>query len=357
MSEFEQNMTGTTAVDSRDTIDVNALERWMEKNIEGFAGPLTLAKFKGGQSNPTYRATSPTKSYVIRRQPFGDLLPSAHAVDREYRVITALYSTGFAVPRTYGLCNDSAVIGAKFFVMALIEGRNLWDAAMPKQNPQERRALYNAMIDTLADLHRIDPVAAGLGDYGKPQDYCARQLHRWSKQYRASETQMIPEMNKLMEYLPTSVPPQNASTIVHGDYRIDNLIFAEDRAKVLAVLDWELSTLGDPMADFANLMINWLIPPQGRATIGGLPLEELGIPTIDETVARYVDRTGFPTPPMDWYFAFCLFRLAAILQGVKKRALDGTASSPHALAMGEQVVPLAKAGWHYAQLADARPKT
>ncbi|MFV0645861.1 MAG: phosphotransferase family protein [Sphingomonadaceae bacterium] len=351
--DYEQEMTGTTALAEEDRLDTVALSAWMTSNVESFSGPLTLSKFKGGQSNPTYRIDTPSQSYVLRRQPFGDLLPSAHAVDREYRVMKALHPQGFPVPRVHDLCEDPAVIGSKFFVMDLVEGRNLWDGAMPAQTAQERTQLYHAMIDTMADLHRFDPVELGLGDYGKPGEYCARQLHRWSKQYRLAETEVITEMDSLITYLSDTVPPQLSSGIVHGDYRLDNLIFAPDSPRVAAVLDWELSTLGDPVADFANLMMNWVMPPEGRASIGGLPWDEMGIPDIEESTARYVARTGFPMPPMDWYFAFSLFRLAAILQGVKKRALDGNASSKHALGMSEQIRPLAKAGWHYARRAGA----
>ncbi|MBD3729528.1 MAG: phosphotransferase family protein [Sphingomonadales bacterium] len=346
-------MTGTAEVAEKDRLDETALAAWMQAHVDGFAGPMTLSKFKGGQSNPTYRIDTPGASYVLRRQPFGDLLPSAHAVDREYRVMSALGPQGFPVPRTFGLCEEREVIGAKFFVMAMVEGRNLWDGAMPGRNPGERRELYHAMIDTMADLHRFDPAAVGLGDYGKPTDYCARQLHRWSKQYKLSETEEIAEMDRLIAFLPGSIPEQHASSIVHGDYRLDNMIFHASEPRVVAVLDWELSTLGDPIADFANLMINWLMPPEGRASIGGLPHAELGIPTIEQAVERYVARTGYPVPPMDWYFAFCLFRLAAILQGVKKRALDGNASNPHALRMGRQMRPLAEAAWHFAEKAGA----
>lgn len=351
--DYEKHMTGTEPVAEKDRLDEAALAEWMAGNVDGFAGPVTLSKFKGGQSNPTYRVDTAGAAYVLRRQPFGDLLPSAHAVDREFKVTSALFAQGFPVPRPFGLCEDREVIGSMFYVMGLVEGRNLWDGAMPGKEPAERTALYHAMIDTMADLHRFDPDAIGLGDYGKPGDYCARQVHRWSKQYRLSETGEIPEMDRLIAFLPESIPPQQANSIAHGDYRLDNLVFAPEEARVAAVLDWELSTLGDPVADFANLMINWILPPDGRAPIGGLDLPALGIPTVEQAVERYVGRTGYDVPPMDWYFAFCLFRLAGILQGVKKRALDGNASSAHALKMGEMVPMLAQAGWNFAQKAGA----
>lgn len=349
--DYETAMVGTVEVPERDRLDESALTAWMQANVEGFAGPITLSKFKGGQSNPTYRVDTPRQSYVLRRQPFGQLLPSAHAVDREYRVMSALGSTGFPVPRTYGLCEDAEVIGAKFFVMQLVEGRSLWNGAMPSSAPEERRALYHAMIDTMADLHLTDPAAIGLADYGRSEDYCARQIARWSKQYRLSETETIPEMDRLIEWLPETLPTQHASGIVHGDYRLDNLLFAPAEPRVAAVLDWELSTLGDPVADFAYLMLNWVNPPDGRAGIGGLDHASLGIPTMEEAVDRYVARTGYPVPPMDWYFAYNLFRLAGIMQGIKKRVIDGTASSAHAKQMSERVGPLVHTAYAFAQRA------
>lgn len=349
--DYEAEMVGTTDVPERDRLDETALTAWMRDHVEGFSGPLTLAKFRGGQSNPTYRVDTPNRSYVLRRQPFGKLLPSAHAVDREYRVMTALSATPVPVPQTFGLCDDESVIGAKFFVMELVEGRSLWNGAMPQAEPEERRALYHAMIDTLADLHLVDPAAVGLADYGRAEDYCARQVARWSKQYKLAETETIPEMDRLIEWLPQTLPPQHASGIVHGDYRLDNLLFAPAEPRVAAVLDWELSTLGDPVADFAYLMLNWVNPPDGRAGIGGLDHAALGIPTMQEAVDRYVARTGYPVPPMDWYFAFCLFRLAGIMQGIKKRVIDGTASSAHARQMSERVAPLVGAAYGFAQRA------
>lgn len=348
---YEKEMVGTVAVPERDRLDEDALTAWMETNVDGFTGPVTLTKFKGGQSNPTYRIDTPANSYVLRRQPFGKLLPSAHAVDREYRVMAALHPTGFPVPRPYGLCEDPEVLGSKFFVMALADGRSLWNGALPDYEPEERRAIYHAMIDTLADLHLQKPGDIGLSDYGKPTDYCARQIARWSKQYKLSETERIPEMDRLIEWLPSTIPPQHGNGIAHGDFRLDNLIFDKTEPRVIAVLDWELSTLGDPIADFAYLMLNWINPPDGRAGIGGLDHAALGIPTMEQAVERYVARTGFPVPPMDWYFAFNLFRLAGIIQGIKKRVIDGTASSAHAREMSERVAPLVRTAYGFAQKA------
>lgn len=349
--DYEKEMVGTVAVPAKDQLDEVKLNGWMEANVEGFAGPMTITKFKGGQSNPTYRIDTSGQSYVLRRQPFGKLLPSAHAVDREYKAMAALYPTGFPVPRPYGLCEDPELLGSKFFVMSLADGRSLWDGTLPGCDPEERRAIYNAMIDTIADLHMQKPDEIGMGDFGKPTDYCARQIARWSKQYKLSETEVIPEMDRLIEWLPTTIPPQHGNSIAHGDYRLDNMIFHKTEARIIAVLDWELSTLGDPIADFSYLMLNWISPPDGRAGIGGLDHAALGIPTMEEAVNRYVTRTGFPVPPMDWYFSFNLFRLAGIIQGIKKRVIDGTASSAHAKEMSDRVLPLVQRAYEYARKA------
>ena len=349
--DFDKEMVGTVAVPEADQLDLAALTAWFEANVDGFSGPISYTKFKGGQSNPTYRIDTPDRSYVLRRQPFGKLLPSAHAVDREYTVMSALGPTGFPVPRTFGLCEDADVIGSKFFVMELIQGRNLWNGALPDYMPDQRREIYHAMVDTLADLHTTDPKKIGLGDYGKPQDYCARQIARWTKQYKLSETDEIPEMEALIAWLPETVPDQHASGIVHGDYRLDNMIFHADQNRVAAVLDWELSTLGDPIADFSYFVLNWHNPADGRAGLGGLDLEELGIPSAEDVTQRYVERTGYPVPDMDWYFAFNLFKFAGIIQGIKKRVIDGTASSAHAKSMSERVAPLVERAYHFAKEA------
>lgn len=349
--DFDKEMVGTTEVPDQDRLDLGKLTSWFEANVEGFAGPISYSKFKGGQSNPTYRIDTPGTSYVLRRQPFGKLLPSAHAVDREYKAMTGLYPTGFPVPRTYGLCEDPEVIGAKFFVMSMADGRSLWNGALPGIEPADRRAIYHAMIDTMADLHTKKPAEIGLGDYGKPVDYCARQISRWTKQYRLSETEHQPKMERLIEWLPETIPPQIESSVVHGDYRLDNMIFHHEDNRVIAVLDWELSTLGDPIADFSYLMLNWHNPSDGRAGLLDLDLEALGIPTQEEAVERYVARTGYPVPPMDWYFAYNLFRLAGIMQGIKKRVIDGTASSAHAKSMSERVTPLIERAYEFARAA------
>ena len=347
--------TGTVPADGADRLDEAALTRWFEAHVEGFEGPISYTKFKGGQSNPTYRIDTPGASYVLRRQPFGKLLPSAHAVDREYAAMTGLYPTGFPVPRTYGLCEDSEVIGSKFFVMSMADGRSLWNGALPGMEPAERRELYHALIDTMADLHLNQPDKIGMGDYGKPTDYCARQIARWTKQYKLSETELMPEMERLIEWLPQTIPPQHGSSVVHGDYRIDNMIFAHDRAEVLAVLDWELSTLGDPLADFTYFCMAWVTENGGRSGVMDLDRADLGIPELDEVVERYCAATGrSDVPDMNWYFAYNHFRLAGILQGIKKRVIDGTASSAHAKAMSARVDPLAQRAWSFAEKAGAR---
>lgn len=347
--------TGTVAPQGADRLDEAALTRWCEANVTGFAGPLTTAKFKGGQSNPTYRIDSPSGPYVLRRKPFGNLLPSAHAVDREYRVQAGLFGTGFPVARQYGLCTDDAVIGSWFYVMDCVNGRTIWDGAMPGATPEFRRATYLAMVDTLAALHQVDVAAAGLADYGKPGNYFGRQVERWTKQYRLAETETMAEMERLIAWLPATLPQQDRTSIVHGDFRIDNLIFASDETKVVAVLDWELSTLGDPLADFTYLCMAWVTDNEGRSGVQDLDRNALGIPELDEIVARYCEKTDRSSiPDIDWYLAFNFFRLAGIVQGIKKRVIDGTASSAHAKAMSERAFPLAQAAWAFAVKAGAR---
>ncbi|MES1202968.1 MAG: phosphotransferase family protein [Pseudomonadota bacterium] len=344
--------TGTKPVEERHKLDEAALARWLGGHVEGFAGPLTLLQFRGGQSNPTYQLVTPTRNYVLRKKPSGKLLPSAHAVDREFRVISALYPTGFPVARPYALCDDDSIIGAMFYVMDMVEGRVLWDGALPDTSADERRAIYNAKLDTLAQLHNTDYAAIELSDYGKAGNYFARQIDRWSKQYKLSETETIPEVDALIAWLPRSIPPGERTSIVHGDYRLDNLILDAHEPIVRAVLDWELSTLGDPLGDFTYYLMNWMMPHDGRAGLGGLDLTALGIPTLDETVARYCQKTGRDgIPALDWYFAYNAFRLVGILQGIAGRVRDGTAASAHAQQMITRIKPLAHAAYHFAQKA------
>ncbi|MFC5344900.1 phosphotransferase family protein [Brevundimonas staleyi] len=346
--------SGTREVDPRYRLDEAALDAWMAAHVEGYAGPLTIRQFKGGQSNPTYELTTPTAAYVLRRKPPGVLLPSAHAVDREFTVISALSKQGYPVAWPYALCTDDAVIGSMFYVMDKVEGRVLWDLKLPGMEPAERRAIFEAQTDALADLHKFDPAAIGLSDYGKPGNYFARQVGRWTKQYKASEIDPIPEMDRLIAFLPESLPAEGPTSIVHGDFRLDNMIMAPDQAKVRAVLDWELSTLGDPMADFSYLLIGWVLPPSVRNGLAGLDLPALGIPTIEETVERYAARTGRKGPEnLDWLMAYNLFRLAAICQGIAGRVRDGTAASAHAVETAKQVVPLARAAMSFGVKAGA----
>lgn len=337
-------------------IDTARLEDWLKANVAGFAGPARLTKFPGGQSNPTYRIDAASGSYVLRRKPFGPVLPSAHAVDREYRLIAALHPTGFPVARPHALCEDPEVIGSIFYVMELVEGRTFWDGTLPDQSPGERRAIYGSMIRTLARLHDLDHEALGLSDYGPPGNYFERQVRRWTKQYRAAQTDELPTVEKLIGFLSATVPEQTRTSIIHGDYRIDNMIYAPDRPEVAAVLDWELSTIGDPLADFAYLAMQWEMPREGGAAgLRGVKLEGTGIPTLDEAVALYCELTGRDgVPNLDWYFSYNLFRLLGIVQGIKKRWLDGTASSANAEAMGARVPMLAEAAWAFARKAGAK---
>ncbi len=344
----------TVAVTDKDRLDETALGAWLNGNVDGFRGPFSYAKFAGGQSNPTYRIDAASGSYVLRRKPFGPLLPSAHAVDREYRVIAGLYPTGFPVPRPYGLCTDEGVIGAMFYVMDLADGRNLWDGTLPGYAAANRAGIYNAMCDTLSTLHSTDHVAAGLGDYGKPGNYFERQVARWTKQYRASETEHMPEVERLIEWLPATLPEQDRTSIVHGDYRIDNMIFTHDAPRVMAVFDWELSTLGDPLADFSYFLMSWVTQPEGRSGVLGVAGGDSGIPSIETMVERYCAATGRSgVPDLNWYFAYNLFRLTGIVQGIKKRIVDGTASSAQAETSAAGVYRLAASAWDFATKAGA----
>ena len=334
-------------------IDEASLGAWLEANVEGFAGPFTLTKFPSGQSNPTYKISAVSGEYVLRRKPFGKLLPSAHAVDREYRLLSALSPLDFPVPRPLALCADPEIIGAVFYVMELAKGRPYADGSLPDFDPATRRHMYQQLVDTLVDLHGIDPAAVDLEHFGKPGNYFERQVMRWTRQYRDSQTDYIPEMERLIAFLPETLPDQSRTSIVHGDYRIDNVVFDGD-GTLTAVLDWELATLGDPLADFSYLAMQWVMPADGGAGLAALDLEALGIPTLDEIVRRYSDRSGIPiADTLDWYFAYNLFRLAGIVQGIKKRVMDGTASHAQAAEMAKRVPMLASAAWDFAQRAGA----
>jgi aminoglycoside phosphotransferase (APT) family kinase protein len=350
----EEAFVGTVAPEGADRLDEAKLAAWMADNVAGYRGPLRLSKFKGGQSNPTYKIDAESGSYVLRRKPFGVLLPSAHAVDREYRVIAGLHPTGYPVAKPYGLCTDDSVIGSMFYIMAMVEGRTIWDGSMPGSDPATRRATYDAMIDTLAALHNTDVAAAGLSEYGKPGNYFGRQVDRWTKQYKLAETEHMDTVERLIAWLPATLPAQTRTSVVHGDYRIDNMIFDAEKPVVRAVLDWELSTLGDPLADFTYVAMAWVTDNAGRSGVMDLDRAALGIPELEEVVTRYCAATNRDNvPDMNWYFAYNFFRLTGIIQGIKKRVIDGTATSSHAKSMSQRVQPLADAAWAFAVKAGA----
>ncbi len=339
-------MTGLADVRDVHRFDVAALDRYLAEHVAGFRGPTAVRQFRGGQSNPTYLLETPGRTYVLRRKPPGRLLPSAHAVEREYQVITALARTGVPVPQTYVLCEDPAVIGTPFYVMDYVEGRAFTNPMLPGLGPSERAAVYDSMNDELARLHRVDWGALGLGGFGKPGNYFVRQIHRWTSQYRASETERIESMERLIAWLPAHVPPGDETTLVHGDYRIGNMLIHPTGPRVVAVLDWELSTLGHPLGDLAYNCLPWRFDAADLQGLVGQDVTRLGIPSEEAYVARYcqrMDRTAIPD--WDFYIAFAAFRLAAIWQGVIGRVLAGTANDPSALEHGARARALADAAW------------
>lgn len=359
------DFSGTRPLTGQHAFDVQALQDHLARHLDGFQGPLTVTQFKGGQSNPTYRLDTPGRTYVMRAKPgpVAKLLPSAHAIEREYRVMHALRDTDVPVARMHLLCEDESVIGRAFYVMAFVDGRVLWDPALPEQSPTERAAIYDEMNRVLAALHRVDVQACGLTDYGRPGNYFERQIGRWSKQFQLSETQPIEAMHRLIDWLPQHLPASATHTdracIVHGDYRLDNLIFHPAEPRVIAVLDWELSTLGHPLADFSYHCMAWHIPTGLFRGIGGLDLASLGIPDEVSYVRRYCERTGRSDADAlmaDWnyYLAYNLFRIAAILQGIAKRVDEGTAASAQAREAGARARPLAEMAWQFAQRHGAR---
>ncbi|HUN93028.1 MAG TPA: phosphotransferase [Burkholderiaceae bacterium] len=343
-------------VSERHRFDVDRLAAYLASRLDGFEGPLEVRQFSGGQSNPTYLLGTPSRRYVMRSKPgpVAKLLPSAHAIEREYRVMQALARQHFPVPRMEVLCEDESVIGRAFYLMQHVEGRIFWNQSLPGMSAAERGAIYDEMNRVISTLHRIDPVAAGLGDYGKPGNYFQRQIARWSRQYQASATETIEAMDHLIDWLPAHVPPGDEVAIVHGDFRLDNMIFDPQLPRVIAVIDWELSTLGHPLADFSYHCMTWHIPESGFRGIGGLDLAALGIPSEDEYVGRYCERTGRgPIRHWNFYLAYNLFRMAGILQGVYKRATEGLASSDEAHDHGRRARELAELGWQYARRVDA----
>ncbi|MBL8699156.1 MAG: phosphotransferase family protein [Alphaproteobacteria bacterium] len=336
-------------------IDVARLEVWLRANVPGFVGPLTVEQFKGGQSNPTYKLSAGSGAYVLRRKPSGALLPSAHAVDREFRVLRALSGSGVPVPEVLALCADTDVVGTMFYVMRFVAGRVFWDQRLPDLDRGERAAIFDSLNATIARLHGIDPAAAGLADFGRPGNYMARQVARWSKQYRAAETTPVEAMDRLIEWLPLHLPPEGETRIVHGDFRLDNVIVHPTEPRVIAVLDWELSTLGDPLGDFAYHMMSWRLAPDLFRGLAGIDFGGLGIPDEAAYLAAYRRRTGIdPGVHWEFYLVYSLFRVAAILQGIAKRALDGTAASAQASALGVKAAPIAAHAWSMAQATMGR---
>jgi aminoglycoside phosphotransferase (APT) family kinase protein len=351
MSEAVDGNSGTSAVREGYRFDEQALAGWMEANVEGYAGPLTVEQFRGGQSNPTYKLITPGRSYVLRRKPPGELLKGAHAVEREASVLVGLGKAGFPVAHVFGLCTDDAVIGTWFYVMEMVEGRIFWDATLSDIAREDRPSYYAAMNATIAQLHSVDYEAVGLGEYGRPGNYFERQIKRWSTQYLAdTEAGRDPNMDRLIEWLPANIPAGDETTIVHGDFRIDNMIFHPTEPRILAVLDWELSTLGHPLADFAYHAMMYHMPPHIVAGLYGADLDALNLPSEEDYVAAYCGRTGRDgIPDYRFYIAFNFFRMAAIFHGIKGRVLRGTASSAQAAERAEAFPQLADIAWRYAQ--------
>ena len=347
-----EEFIGTMPVSDRQKFDVHALQDYMRANVDGYSGELSLEQFKGGQSNPTFKLTADGRNYVLRTKPgpAAKLLPSAHAIEREYRVMDALNKAGFPAARQYALCTDETLIGRAFYIMEFVEGRVLWDQSLPGMGNAERGLYYDEMNRVIAQLHTIDYESIGLASFGKPGNYFARQIDRWSRQYQASETETIEAMDQLIKWLPEHIPPGDETSIVHGDYRLDNVMFHPTEPKILAILDWELSTLGHPLADFSYHLMSWHIPPDGFRGLGGVNVGALGIPTEAEYIARYCARTGRTVrgEDLNFYLAYNMFRLAGILQGIMKRYVDGTASSAQALKSGRATRPMAEMGWEYA---------
>lgn len=348
---YEEFM-GTRPVSERQKFDIGALQAYMREHIAGFSGDLAVAQFNGGQSNPTFKLTANGTSYVLRTKPgpAAKLLASAHAIDREFRVMDALHKAGFPAAKQYALCNDESIIGRAFYIMEFVDGRVLWDQSLPGMSTVERATYYDEMNRVIAQLHTVDYAAIGLADFGKPGNYFARQIDRWTKQYKASETEKIDAMDQLIEWLPKNIPPGDDTSIVHGDYRLDNMIFHPTEPRILAILDWELSTLGHPLADFSYHCMSWHIPPGQFRGIAGLDHKALGIPTEEEYIAKYCERTGKVIHKDDFmfYLAYNMFRMAGILQGIMKRYVDGIAASEQALKAGQAARPMAEMGWDYA---------
>lgn len=360
-NDVQAQFAGTQPVSPQHAFDVARLTAWLHGRVDGFDGAVQVEQFKGGQSNPTFRITAGVHRYVLRRKPPGVLLPSAHAVDREFRVIRALAQTEVPVARAHVLCEDADVIGSAFYLMDCVEGRVLWDPTLPGMTPAERGKIFDEMNRVIAALHRVDPVVVGLADYGKAGDYVARQVARWTKQYRAAETEPIAAADRLIEWLPAHQPAGDAGAsqarIVHGDYRLDNVMFHPTEPRILAVLDWELSTVGHPLVDFAYHCMTWRMSGEGSRGLAGVDLAALGIPSEADYLQRYLDRVGRragDVEPAEWayYLVFNMFRLVGILQGITARALQGNASNSRAAEAGKRARPLAEQAWALAQQID-----
>lgn len=348
----DSQFSGTKAIEEKHQFDHDKLYSYLEAHLDGFVGPMQVAQFKGGQSCPTYRIDAASGVYVLRRKPPGKLLPSAHAVDREYRVISALYAAGFPVPCTYLLCEDEDIVGTMFYVMDFVEGRVFWDPTMPELSPSARGAAYESMVETMAALHSFDVAALGLADFGRPGNYFARQIGRWSKQYKASETDSIREMDQLIEWLPANNPADDTNVLVHGDFALHNVLFHPQEPRVVGILDWEISTLGHPLGDLSYNCLQWYAPPfeGGMATFGDLDTESIGIPSLARYTAAYEARSGHALgEDIGFYKAYNLFRLACIYQGIIGRVRDGTAANPHAGELEKRIRPLAEAAWREVQ--------
>jgi aminoglycoside phosphotransferase (APT) family kinase protein len=335
-------------------LDDDALERWFASVFGTASKPLEINRFAAGQSNPTYRVGFGDRTFALRRKPFGKLLPSAHAIDREYRILEALSPAGFPVPTPLAYCEDTSVIGTEFYLMDCVEGRVFRDNRLVQEAPEQRTAIYLELIGQLAKLHTIDYQAFGLADFERPGNFFERQVSRWTKQYRSTQTDDIPEMELLINYLPGSLPAEQGQALIHGDYRLENVMFAPERSEIAAVLDWELASIGDPLADLAYMLMYWVMPPEEPSSVSGIDFAKSGIPTIKVALAHYCRLSGRSNvPELNWYFAYNLFRLASILQGVKKRMIDGNASGANAQSVVAMLPHIVSSGWKQARLAGA----
>ena len=351
-SDSQAQFSGTKPVEAKHAFDEARLIDYLKERLEGFDGKVTIAQFKGGQSCPTYRMDAGDKRYVLRRKPPGVLLPSAHAVDREFRVCSALHAAGYPVPKMHLLCEDEDIVGTMFYLMDFVDGRVFWDPAMPELEPEGRTQAYASMRDTLAQLHNFDVADLGLEDFGRSGNYVARQISRWSKQYVASETDQIDEMNQLMEWLPEHNPSNDTTRLVHGDFSLHNVLFHPQEPRVVAILDWEISTLGHPLGDLSYNTLIWYGPPfdGGMATLGGEQPTVSGVPSLREYLAGYHASTGHDMgADVRFYKAYTMFRLACIYQGIIGRVRDGTAANPHAGELEARIRPLAQAAWREVQ--------